>query len=77
MISQSKAAKTASDPPQTFSSWVGVSGVRIGRAHNLTQQDECWIREPVFFQDGIERNVFAVVSELAVRHVEYDSVSNF
>src|SRR5439155_8310348 len=31
----------------------------------------------VFFQDRIERNIFAVMAELAIRHVEHDSVIDF
>src|SRR5205823_15113984 len=33
-----------------------------------------WIGQLVFFQDRIERNIFAVVPELAVRNVEDDFV---
>src|SRR5213082_2627968 len=77
MIGQSDYAKTASDPAQTFPGRMRIGGMRISRAHNLTQQNECRIGELVSFHDRIERNVFAVVSELAVGHVEYDSVSNF
>ena len=48
--------------------------MRIGGAHDLTQQNERWICEFVFFQDRIERNIFAVMPKLAIGHVEYDSV---
>jgi len=48
--------------------------MRIGGAHDLTQQNERWICELVFFQDRIERNIFAVMPKLAIGHVEYDSV---
>src|SRR6202022_4626997 len=34
------------------------------------------IGEFVFFQDRMERNVFAVMAELAIRHVEHNSVVN-
>src|SRR5262249_21822233 len=43
-------------------------------AHDLTQQNERWICELVFFQDRIERNIFTVMPKLAIGHVEYDSV---
>src|SRR5436309_4981537 len=51
-----------------------ICRMRIGGAHDLTQQNECWICELVFFQDRIERNIFAVMPKLAIGHVEYDSV---
>src|SRR6266487_1942439 len=51
-----------------------IDRTRISRAHNLTQQNECWIGELVFFQNRIERNIFTLVTELAVRNVEHDSV---
>src|SRR5256886_1828322 len=51
-----------------------IRRMRIGGAHDLTQQNERWICELVFFQDRIERNIFAVMPKLAIGHVEYDSV---
>ena len=48
--------------------------VRVGRANDFTQQHERWIGELIFFHDRIERNVFAVVAELAIRDVEHDSI---
>src|SRR5436190_1092672 len=51
-----------------------IGGTRISRAHNLAQQIERWIGEVVFFQNRIERNIFAVMPKLAIRHVEHDSV---
>src|SRR5437667_7001527 len=51
-----------------------IARMRIGCAYNLTEQNERRIRELVFFQNRIERNVFAVMTELAVWNIEYDSV---
>ena len=53
-----------------------IGGMRISRAHDLAQQDERGIGELVFFQDRIERNVFAMMPELAIRHIEYDSIAD-
>jgi bacterial/archaeal transporter family protein len=50
--------------------------MRISRAHNLAQQNERRIGELVFFHDRIERDVFAVMPELAIRHIEYDSIAD-
>ena len=50
--------------------------MRICGAHNLAQQNERRIGELVFFHDRIERDVFAVMSELAIRHIEYDSIAD-
>jgi hypothetical protein len=33
--------------------------MRISRAHNLTQQNDRWVGDLVFFQNRIERNIFA------------------
>jgi hypothetical protein len=66
VIAQSKAAEAAGDPAQTFSSRMRIGGMRISRAYNLAQQTERWIAEIVFFQNRIERNIFAVMAELAL-----------
>src|SRR5438132_10480758 len=52
--------------------WIVRMG--IGCAHNVAEQNERGIGETVFFQDRIERNVFAVMTELTLRHIEYDTV---
>ena len=46
----------------------------IGGAHNFAEQNERGISEIVFFQDRIKRNVFTVMTELTIRHIEYDAV---
>ena len=76
MIAQSERAEASGNPTQTFSGRMRVGGMRISRAHNLTQQNERRLGELVFLQDRIERNVFAVMPQLAIRHIEYDSVSD-
>ena len=53
-----------------------VGRTRISCAHNLAQQDERWIGELVFFQNRIERNIFAVMAKLAFGHIEHDSVTD-
>src|SRR5207244_7713426 len=77
VIAQSKGAEAAGDPAQAFSCWMRLGGMRISRAHNLTQQNERWVGELVFFHDRIERDVFAVMTELAIRNIEHKSVSDF
>ena len=54
MIGQSEAAEAVGDPAQAFPGRMRIGGVRISRAHDLTQQNECRIGEPVFFQNRIE-----------------------
>ncbi len=76
MIAHSERAEAAGDPAQTFSGCMRIVRVRVGRADDFPQQNERWIGHLVFFQDGIERNVFAVMSEFAIRDVEHDSVSD-
>ena len=51
-----------------------VVRMRIGCADNFAEQNERGISEIVFFQDRIERNVFSVMAELAIRHIEHDAV---
>src|SRR5437764_4504 len=53
-----------------------TGGTRVSRAHNLTQQNERWIGELVFFHDRIERNIFAVMPKLAIGHVEDNAIVN-
>ena len=76
MIAYSECAEAASDPAQTFSGCMRVGRTRISCAHNLAQQDERWIGELVFFQNRIERNIFAVMAKLAFGHIEHDSVTD-
>src|SRR5467141_3332676 len=51
-----------------------ITWARIGCAHNFAEQNERWISELIFFKNRIERNVFAVMTKLAIRHVEDSSV---
>src|SRR5205823_14596970 len=54
----------------------GFVGGGVGCGDDFSQQNEGWSGNLVFFGDGIERNVFAVMSEFAIRDVEHDSVSD-
>jgi len=76
MIAQPQRSEPAGDPAQTFSGYMRIARVRVGSSDDFAQQNERRISHLVFFQDGIERNVFAVVTELAIWHVEHDSVSD-
>src|SRR5207237_5151717 len=73
VIAQAERAETAGDPAQAFAGWMRIARVRIGSPHNFAEQKESWIGQLVFFQNGIERDVFAVMTEFAVRHVENNS----
>jgi len=73
VIAQSERAEATGNPAQPFASWMWIGRARISRAHNLAQQNKRWINELVFFQDRIERDIFAVMTELAVRNIEYDA----
>src|SRR5207244_2515288 len=73
VIAQPERAETAGDPAQAFAGWMRIARVRIGSPHNFAEQKESWVGQLVFFQDGIERDVFAVMTELAIRHVENNS----
>src|SRR5882724_13132510 len=53
-----------------------IGGTRISRADNFAQQNERWIAEVVFFQNRIERNIFAMMAQLTIGHVEHDSVTD-
>src|SRR5215468_5977916 len=54
--------------------WIGR--MRISRTHNLAEQNKRRIGELVFLHDRIERNILAVVPELAIGHVEHDSFAD-
>src|SRR5882762_2369797 len=75
-VGEPERSEAAGDPAQSFSGGMRIRRVRISRPYNLAQQSQGRISEIVFFYDRIERNVFAVMTELAVRHVEYDSIAD-
>ncbi len=74
MIAQPKRSEAAGNPAQSFAGEMRVARTRIGGANNFAEQNERGIGETVFFQDRIERNVFAMMTELTLRHIEYDTV---
>src|SRR5918996_2418975 len=51
-----------------------IGGMRIRCTHNFGKQNERFIGESVFFHYRVERNILTVMTELAIGHVEYDSV---
>src|SRR2546421_847610 len=71
MIAQAELAEAVCDPAQTFARGMRVAWTRIGRAHDFAQQNKRRIAQPVLFQNRIERDVFAIVTKLAIRNVEY------
>lgn len=50
--------------------------MRIGRANDLREQCECGVVQPVFLQDGIEGNLFAMVPKFDIWDVEDDPVAD-
>jgi hypothetical protein len=48
-VAQPELAEAARDPAQSFTGGVWFGGMRIGRAHNFSEQDERRIGELVFF----------------------------
>ena len=77
MIAEPQCTEPGGDPTQTCAGFVRVARVRIGCAYNFAEQNERGISEMVFFQNRIERNVFPVMAELAIRHIEHSSVIDF
>src|SRR5438094_8843659 len=53
-----------------------ISRMRLSGAHNLDEQIERWIGERIFLQYRIERDIFAVMPELAIRHIKHNPVIN-
>ena len=51
--------------------------MRIGSAHDLRKQLERWIIELVLLQNRVERNVLAVVTQLAIGNVIDNSICYF
>jgi hypothetical protein len=49
VITQSQPTEAGSNPAQTFASWMGIARMRVCRAHNLTEQTECWVSEFCIF----------------------------
>jgi transporter family protein len=77
VITQPQRTEPAGDPAQAFADLMRVVRMRIGGAHNFAEQNEGGIGKLIFFQDRIERNVFAVVTELAIRYVKHGCVLDF
>jgi hypothetical protein len=77
VVRQSECPKAARDPTQTFTSRVRIGWMRISRADNFRKKQERRLSQIVFLQDGIEGDILAVMSELAVRNIEYGSVVDF
>ena len=51
--------------------------MRISRADNFRKKQEARLSQIVFLKDGIEGDILAAMSELAVRDIEYGSVVDF
>lgn len=51
-----------------------IDRMRIGRANNLAEQLKGGIGQPIFFQDRIKRNVFALMAEFTVWNIKNCSV---
>ena len=51
--------------------------MRISRADNFRKKQEGRLSQIVFLKDGIEGDILAAMSELAVRDIEYGSVVDF
>src|SRR5207247_1147389 len=76
VVAQSESTEATSNPAQTFSGRMRIGGMRISRAYNFAEQDERRVGELIFFHDRIERNILTVMPELAIRHIEYDSITD-
>src|SRR5262245_19899393 len=53
-----------------------IAGVRVGGADDLGEQTQRGICEAILLENGVERHLFAMVSELAIRDVVDKSVAN-
>jgi hypothetical protein len=77
VVGQFERPKAARDPAQTFTSGVRIGWMRISRADNFREKQEGRLSQIVFLKDGIEGDILAMMSELAVRNIEYGSVVDF
>ena len=76
VIAQTESPESRSNPAETFSCRMRIVRMRIGRADDLTEKDQGRVSEVVFLQNGVERNVFAVVTKLAIWDVEDNALSD-
>src|SRR5439155_1099052 len=65
MITQPKAAKAVCNPSQRLAGGVRITRVRISGSNNFGEQFHSRIAHFVFFQNGVERYVLPMVTELA------------
>jgi len=72
-VAQAELAETMRNPAKPFACRMWTARMRIRCPNYFTKQEKSWIIQLVFFEDRIERYVFAVMAELAARHVVNDS----
>src|SRR5437899_10245768 len=44
--------------------------MRIGGANDFPKEEQCWVFQVIFFEEGIERHIFSMVSQFAALNVE-------
>ena len=74
MVAQPERAKSVSNPAQAFSGRMRIGRVQIGSFNNLAHEKEFRVADAVLLENRIERDVFAMMTQLAVWNVEYSAV---
>src|SRR5262249_52032866 len=74
VIRQTEKPESGRDPAQPFARDVRARRMAVGGADDLSQESQARLRELVLLDEGIEGDLFAVMAELGVRHVEHGPV---
>jgi hypothetical protein len=64
------------NPAQPLAGGMRIHWVGIGRANDFGQKLKRRITQAVLLQDGIERDIFTMVSQLAVRDIVNNAVAD-
>src|SRR5262249_27458223 len=77
MVTQVERCETMGNPAQSFSRCMWLRRTRIGGANDIAEERQRRVCDTIFLEDRVERNILAMMAELAIRHVEDSAIFYF
>lgn len=74
VIAQTQRAEAMCDPAQSFTGGMRIRGLRVRRSYDVRKQAQSGVAQFVFPENGVERDTFTVVAEIAPVHIEHDGI---
>ena len=71
MVAEPERTEATRDPTQPLTRRMRFGRMRVGGADDFAEQRERGVGEFVFFEEGVEGHVFAVMAEFAAVNVEW------